>query len=654
MLSPARLRAALFHEGHVTTPERRMLLALSLALPAALLAGAPRRAPTAPALERIAINDNRAPGGVLRDGVLTIRLEAREAEWHPDRDAAPGIAVRVFAEQGKRAQVPGPLIRVPEGTAIHAFVTNTFARGTLVVHNLSPRGIAGRGVADTVQILPGATREIQFAAGAAGTYYYWGSLEGADAPDDHSFHDAELSGAFIVDPRGAPAHARDRVFVIALWSKGALPGGLVTNTSLLRFTINGKTWPNTERLSYVVGDTVRFRVVNVSTAVHPMHLHGFYFAVNSRGDGTVDSVYSPSVAPYRVVTERTAPRRTFTMTWVPERAGNWLFHCHDNYHVLRSRPVDGTALVAEQLVHPANHALEMMGGLVMGIEVRGPDRTAASTNGNVRRRLRLVAQRDSGSTDAQPSYGYALYEGGSATPSNAALLPGPTILLKRDEPVSITVVNRLPEATAVHWHGIELESYFDGVAGFAGHGHHIAPAITPGDSFEARFTPPRSGTFMYHPHADELRQQQAGLTGALLVLDDPAAFDSSHDVVVLLTVPRRDADQGVVMVNGSLTPHPLELRAGERYRLRFVDVHTFRPSMIARLLRDSSLVTWRIIAKDGMPIPPERATMRPSVQQMGNGETYDFELTPATAGELRLTVSAAAGQLLATVPVHVR
>jgi manganese oxidase len=635
-----------------------MLLALSLTLVTSLPTGASMRAPAAPAVERVVVNDNRTPAGVLRDGVLTVRLEAREGEWHPDRESAPGIVVRAFAERGKRLLVPGPLIRVPEGTEIHAFVTNSLTRGTLVVHNLSPRGPPARGGADTVQIAAGATRELRFSAGAAGTYYYWGTVEGAPAADESS-RDAELNGAFVVDPRDATARARDRVFVIGLWTRSPLPGGLVARNSLLRFTINGKTWPNTERLSYALGDTVRFRIVNTSNAVHPMHLHGFYFDVSSRGDGTVDSVFASTVAPYRVVTERTAPKRTFTMTWVPTRAGNWLFHCHDNYHVLRSPPLDGTPLVAEEKVHVMNHAMDMMGGLVMGIEVHGGETAAGNDAGVARRRLRLVAQRDSGGTDTEPSYGYALYEGTTnaktlSAPS-APLLPGPTILLRRGQPVSITVVNELSEPTAVHWHGIELESYFDGVADYSGHMRHVAKAIAPGDSFEARFTPPRSGTFMYHPHADEVRQQQAGLSGVLLVVDDPRTFDPAHDIPLLLTVPRRERDlAGAILVNGSLAPKPLELRAGERYQLRFVDVHTFRPSMIARLLRDSSLVTWRAVAKDGMPLPPARTTMRPSVQQMGNGETYDFEIVPAEAGDLRLTISSAAGVLLATVPVHVR
>jgi manganese oxidase len=220
--------------------------------------------------------------------------------------------------------------------------------------------------------------------------------------------------------------------------------------------------------------------------------------------------------------------------------------------------------------------------------------------------------------------------------------------------VSITVVNHLHEPTAVHWHGIELESYYDGVADFSGRGTRIAKAIAPGDSFVARFTPPRSGTFMYHPHADETRQQQAGLTGVLLVVDSVARFDPSHDKLLLLTVPRAEANGTQVLINGRLTPDTLRLHVGERYRLRVVDVHTYRPSMIVRLLRDSTTVAWRPIAKDGMDLPSDRATMRRAVQQMGNGETYDFELAPVAPGSLQLTVSAAGGAKLAEMAVEVR
>jgi FtsP/CotA-like multicopper oxidase with cupredoxin domain len=617
----------------------------------AIVASSAAPYPLAPAspVERVAINDNRTPAGTLRDGVLTIRLEAREGDWHPDADSARGLTVRAFAEQGRPLSIPGPLIRVPEGTEIHAYVTNTFT-GPLILRGLRTHGATA--AADTLQIAAGDTRELRFAAGSPGTYYYAGHLE-ARSSTTRGAVDAELSGAFIVDPRGAVP--RDRVFLIALWSSDSLPGGaVIQRNSILRFSINGKAWPNTERLAYDLGDTVRFRVINTSTAVHPMHLHGFYFDVNSRGNGVADSIYPVGSPPYRVVTERTPPSRTFTMSWVPERAGNWLFHCHDNFHVLRNAPLDGAGLPAEHRQHVTNHALDMMGGLVMGIQVRGQEASGVTLAGASRRRLRLVAQVDAGGTDSEPSFGYLLQEGTRATSSVAPMLPGPTIILKRGEPVAITVVNRLSEPTAVHWHGMELDSYFDGVADFAGTGKHIAGAIAPNDSFEARFTPPRSGTFMYHPHADEVRQQQAGLSGALLVVDDPAAFDPAHDIVMLLTAPRSDADGRSVLVNGSLAPPPLDLRVGERYRLRIVNVHISRPSMITRLLRDSSLVTWRAVAKDGMDLPPQRATMRPAMQQLGNGETYDFELAPTAPGDLRFTVTSAVGAPLASVPVRVR
>ena len=621
------------------------LLAFAAASAFPLFGGAFSHAPRhrARAVERVSTNDNRVASGSRRDGVLTLRLEVRDGEWHPDRESDPGLVVRVFAEEGKAAVIPGPLVRVPEGTEIHAFVRNTLTDSTLVVHGLG---------ADSIQIGPGQVRDVRFVARAAGTYYYWGAT-GAHAVGNRSRADAELSGAFVVDPRGSVAPAADRIFVLALWTMSST-SGIVAPTDLQRFTINGKAWPNTERLTYTQGDSVRFRIINTSTAAHPMHLHGFYFDVESRGNGIRDSIHDPAGSPHFVVTERAAPGRTFTMAWVPARPGNWMFHCHDNFHVLRNAPLDGSPIAPLDMQHVTNHALQMMGGLVMGIEVRARKGAPIVAAERARRMLRLVARVDSGSTDAEPAFGYVLQDESAPSRSRGALLPGPTILLARGEPVSITVVNELPEPTAVHWHGIELDSYYDGVAGFAGHPGHIAPAIAPHDSFAAHFTPPRAGTFIYHPHADEVRQQQAGLSGALIVVDPKTPFDSTHDLVFLISVPRHAADGAKVLLNGSTSPLARELRVGERYRLRLVNIHTYRPSMMARLTRDSALVSWRAIAKDGMDLPPDQATLRPAMQQMGNGETFDFEVVPTAPGGYLFTVSSAAGAVLVTMSVQVR
>lgn len=151
-----------------------------------------------------------------------------------------------------------------------------------------------------------------------------------------------------------------------------------------------------------------------------------------------------------------------------------------------------------------------------------------------------------------------------------------------------------------------------------------------------------------------MRQQQAGLSGAIVVVDDPTSYDPTHDLVLLVSTPRRDADGGTVLLNGTNAPQPLDMRVGERYRLRLVDIHTYRPSMIARLLRDSTLLRWRAVAKDGRDLPPDQATMRPAQQQSGNGETYDFEFTPTAPGNVRFTVSSGVGVQLVSMPIRVR
>src|SRR5262249_37836297 len=154
-----------------------------------------------------------------------------------------------------------------------------------------------------------------------------------------------------------------------------IAAGPLTAASDIRqvaFTINGRSWPNTERMSAVVGDTVHWRVINASFDTHPMHLHGFYYRV--------DSLTGPNVArlgqgePGRmVVTERMSPYSAMNMTWVPERPGNWLFHCHVSLHLEPRNAPGTTGHVMPDMT--ANHALTGMVGLVMGITVapRGRD-----------------------------------------------------------------------------------------------------------------------------------------------------------------------------------------------------------------------------------------------------------------------------------------
>ncbi|WP_426113023.1 multicopper oxidase family protein [Massilia sp. PWRC2] len=85
--------------------------------------------------------------------------------------------------------------------------------------------------------------------------------------------------------------------------------------------------------------------------------------------------------------------------------------------------------------------------------------------------------------------------------------PGPTIEVVEGDRVRIFVTNRLPEHTSVHWHGQRLPNGMDGVSGLT------QPAIAPGKTFVYEFEARRAGTFMYHPHADEMAQMAMGMMG---------------------------------------------------------------------------------------------------------------------------------------------
>ena len=74
--------------------------------------------------EEIISNDNRKPAGRLVDGILYLDLEVRTGNWYPESHDGIPIRVHAFAEAGKPLQLPGPLIRVPEGTLIKATIRN--------------------------------------------------------------------------------------------------------------------------------------------------------------------------------------------------------------------------------------------------------------------------------------------------------------------------------------------------------------------------------------------------------------------------------------------------------------------------------------------------------------------------------------------------
>ena len=559
---------------------------------------------------RVVPNDNRRPAGSLRGGVLTLRLEVRTAVWYPEGPRGDSVVAPVFAEAGKAPQVPGPLIRVPAGTMIEATLRNTLADSALRFHGFATHPA---GTDSSFVVEPGQSRTVRFAAGVPGTYLYWAD---AGVQDTNRVEREQLAGAFVVDSAGG--RADDRIFVINIWGNPVDSAGYANAVA-----INGRSWPWTERLTANVGDTLHWRWVNASIRNHPMHLHGFYFTLDARGDGLRDSALA---APRPLlVTHDVRAFETFAMSWIPERPGNWLYHCHIAFHVL---PGHATLDPADTTAHgrmsddPARH----MAGLILGISVATPPGWKDLSRENPRR-LRLFVQEGARRGRAPRALGFVLQSGATPPAPDSVASPGSLLVLTRGEATDITIINRLREPAAIHWHGIELESYSDGVAGWSGALARLAPLVQPGDSFVARLTLPRAGTFMYHTHMNDLEQLTSGLYGPIVVLEPGERFDPARDH---LFIGGWDGTQDPphLLINGDSIPRaPLELTAGVVHRFRFINIGPgggYWPT----LRQDTTLVRWRHVAKDGAELPAARALTRPARFRVQVGETWDVEWTP--------------------------
>ncbi|MGE0719119.1 MAG: multicopper oxidase family protein [Alphaproteobacteria bacterium] len=154
--------------------------------------------------------------------------------------------------------------------------------------------------------------------------------------------------------------------------------------------------------------------------------------------------------------------------------------------------------------------------------------------------------------------------------------PGPTIECVEGDRLRIFVTNSLPEHTTVHWHGLLLPNGMDGVGGLT------QPHIPPGKTFVYEFPARRAGTFMYHPHADEMVQMAMGMMGSFIVHPrDPAVDRVDRDFVFLIGaydiapgshVPKvaTMTDFNVWTWNSRVFPGiaALPVRRGDRVRIR--------------------------------------------------------------------------------------
>jgi FtsP/CotA-like multicopper oxidase with cupredoxin domain len=306
------------------------------------------------------------------------------------------------------------------------------------------------------------------------------------------------------------------------------------------------------------------------------------------------------------------------------------------------------SLVANPLEPAPGHAAHAaepeesagMGGLILGIKVSpADDRQLAAVSTAKARQLRLLVREKPATRFSPLKMGYLIQEGDAKETSDPPPIPGAPLVLTRGEPVEILVVNQLQEVTSVHWHGMELESYYDGVPGWSGGSPQVTPPIPPGGTFLARMTPPRAGTFIYHTHWHDIAQLTSGLYGPLIVVEPGQKFDPEADKVFIIGGSGPDESVYPMLLNGSAQPGPLVLKAGTRYRLRFINISPNDSDAKVSLLADSKPVQWRAIAKDGWTLPQAQATLRPAQQGITVGETRDFEFVAGQPGKLELEVA---------------
>lgn len=223
-------------------------------------------------------------------------------------------------------------------------------------------------------------------------------------------------------------------------------------------------------------------------------------------------------------------------------------------------------------------------------------------------------------------------------------VPGPELRVREGDLVRVIVTNRLPVPTTVHWHGVDLNWKMDGVPGIT------QPPIQPGETFTYEFVATPAGTRMYHPHQDSNAQLELGLYGALIIEPrDAPAYDVDRTIILderaldfttavaMGRAELRGADSGngrggafqydlFLMDGKAASAIPIiNVKANHRVLIRIINLGNLTHAMHLHGH------TYRIVAKDGNPVPPA-AQLRMDTVQLSPGERFDIEFVAYNPG----------------------
>lgn len=215
-------------------------------------------------------------------------------------------------------------------------------------------------------------------------------------------------------------------------------------------------------------------------------------------------------------------------------------------------------------------------------------------------------------------------------------LPGPVLKARQGDTLVVKVINKLPEATMIHWHGVRLPAQMDGTG-------EVQNPIAPGETFEYRFTLPDAGTFWYHSHQNETVQMERGMYGGIIVegendpkvdgdrilLIDDMKLTKTNDFKKLNAagrwIERHDGREGSTNLINGKEAMTLHMHAGQVERWRFVNAASARYFLLSLQGKP-----FQVIGTDGGLLEKARTETELLITP---GERFDILVGPFEEGE---------------------
>jgi FtsP/CotA-like multicopper oxidase with cupredoxin domain len=231
--------------------------------------------------------------------VKVFQLTADEVDW----EIEPG---RTEKARGYNKMIPGPILRATEGDRIRVVVKNNLTESHGVHwHGVTvPNNMDGVPFVTQDPILPGASWTYEFTLRNWGTHMYHAHHNSMDQMN------RGLLGAFIIDPKDSSVYPKHDKEVI-----------MISNDTLLGFTLNGKAFPATDAIVVKKGERILLRWMNEGMMMHPWHVHGLVMNVFAR-DGFLLQ------APFKCDTLDVSPGTRWDAYIEATEPGVWALHCH--------------------------------------------------------------------------------------------------------------------------------------------------------------------------------------------------------------------------------------------------------------------------------------------------------------------------------------